>query len=58
LQTGTLKIKSNNENETNSNIQQFLDEKVSYSPPPSNVSASSEAHSIQTECNMSKARNI
>jgi hypothetical protein len=52
LQTGTLKRKLNNENETNSNIQQFLDEAASYSPPPSNVSSSSGAHSIQTECNV------
>jgi hypothetical protein len=58
LQTGTLKRESSNENETNSNIQQFLEEAASYSPPPSNVSSSSGAHSIQTECNVSNAKNI
>jgi hypothetical protein len=57
LQTTTLKRKLNNENETNSNIQQFLEEEACYSPPPSNVSSSSGAHSIQTECNVSKAKN-
>jgi hypothetical protein len=57
LRTGTLKRKSNNENETNSNIQPFLQEAASYSPPPSNVSSSSGAHSIQTECNVSKKKN-
>jgi hypothetical protein len=56
LQTRTLKRKSNNENETNSNIQQFLEEAVSYSPPPSNVSSNSGAHSIQTKCNVSKEK--
>jgi hypothetical protein len=55
LQTGTLKRKSNNENETNSNIQQFLEEAASYSPPPSNVSSSSGAHS---RSNVLKATNI
>jgi hypothetical protein len=54
LQTGKLERKSNNENETNSNIQRFLEEAASYGPPPSNVSSSSGAHSIQTECNVSK----
>jgi hypothetical protein len=50
--------KIENENGTNSNIQQFLEEAASYSPPPSNVSPSSGAHSIQTKCNVSKAKNI
>jgi hypothetical protein len=58
LQTGTLKRKSNNKNETNSNIQHFLEEAASYSPPASNVSSSSGAHSAQTEWNVSKAKHV
>jgi hypothetical protein len=58
LKTGTLKRELNNENETNFNIQQFVEEAVSYSPLPTNVSSNCAAQGTQTECNVLKTVTI
>jgi hypothetical protein len=48
----------NNEKGTNASIDQYLEEPVPYSPPPSKISSSSGTHSTQIKCNALKAKTI